>query len=71
MTAVLDSGLSLDSMNTYSPALKSSSVLPHQSSRFPRHDQYEISELAWIFSISLLKFALLEILFYYLRPYFL
>jgi len=45
MTAALDSGLSLDSMYTYSPALKSSSALPHQPSLLPRHNQYEISGL--------------------------
>ncbi|MCX6957469.1 MAG: hypothetical protein NT164_02910 [Verrucomicrobiae bacterium] len=51
MTAALDSGLSLDSMYTYSPALKSSSALPHQPSRLPRHDQYEISGLNAILRI--------------------
>ena len=46
MTAALDSGLSLDSIYTYSPALKSSSALPHQPLQLPRHDQHEISWLA-------------------------
>ena len=46
MTAALDSGLSLDSMYAYSPALKSSSALPHQASLLPRHDQSEISGLS-------------------------
>ncbi|MCF7729351.1 MAG: hypothetical protein K9M81_03170 [Chthoniobacterales bacterium] len=45
MDAALDSYFDLDSMYTYSPASKCSSALPHQPSRPPRHDQYEISGL--------------------------
>jgi hypothetical protein len=45
MDAALDSHFDLDSMYTYSPASKYSSALPHQPSRSPRHDQYEISGL--------------------------
>ncbi|MCF7729616.1 MAG: hypothetical protein K9M81_04520 [Chthoniobacterales bacterium] len=45
MDAALDSHLDLDSMYTYSPASKCSSALPHQPSRPPRYDQYEISGL--------------------------
>ncbi|MCF7728942.1 MAG: hypothetical protein K9M81_01100 [Chthoniobacterales bacterium] len=45
MDAALDSHFDLDSMYTYSPASKCSSALPHQPSRPPRHDQYEISGL--------------------------
>ena len=46
MDAALNSHFDLDSMYTYSPASKCSSALPHQPSRSPRHDQYEISGLA-------------------------
>ncbi|MCF7729279.1 MAG: hypothetical protein K9M81_02810 [Chthoniobacterales bacterium] len=49
MDAALDSHFDLDSMYTYSPASKCSSALPHQPSRPPRHDQYEISGLTRIF----------------------
>jgi hypothetical protein len=45
MDAALDSYFDLDSRDTYSPASKCSSALPHQPSRSPRHDQYEISGL--------------------------
>ncbi|KAB2645016.1 MAG: hypothetical protein DVB29_00185 [Verrucomicrobia bacterium] len=45
MDAALDSHFDLDSMYTYSPASKCSSALPHQPSRSPRHDQYEICGL--------------------------
>ncbi|MCF7728856.1 MAG: hypothetical protein K9M81_00655 [Chthoniobacterales bacterium] len=45
MDAALDSHFDLDSMYTYSPASKCSSALPHQPSRSPRYDQYEISGL--------------------------
>ena len=45
MDAALDSHFDLDSRDTYSPASKCSSALPHQPSRSPRHDQYEISGL--------------------------
>ncbi|MDH4470021.1 MAG: hypothetical protein QE493_03495, partial [Verrucomicrobiae bacterium] len=43
--AALDSHFDLGSMYTYSPASKCSPALPHQPSRPPRHDQYEISGL--------------------------
>ncbi|MDH4470172.1 MAG: hypothetical protein QE493_04275 [Verrucomicrobiae bacterium] len=46
MDAALDSHFDLDSMYAYSPASKCSSALPHQPSRPPRYDQYEISGLA-------------------------
>ena len=49
MDAALDSHFDLDSMYTYSPASKCSSALPHQPSRPPRHDQYEISGLTRLF----------------------
>ncbi|MDH4470102.1 MAG: hypothetical protein QE493_03915 [Verrucomicrobiae bacterium] len=49
MDAALDSHFDLGSMYTYSPASKCSPALPHQPSRPPRHDQYEISGLARIF----------------------
>ncbi|MCF7729656.1 MAG: hypothetical protein K9M81_04730 [Chthoniobacterales bacterium] len=49
MDAALDSHFDLDSMYTYSPASKCSSALPHQPSRSPRHDQYEISGLTRLF----------------------
>ncbi|MCF7729944.1 MAG: hypothetical protein K9M81_06220 [Chthoniobacterales bacterium] len=39
------SNCSSGSMYTYSPASKCSSALPHQPSRPPRHDQYEICGL--------------------------
>jgi hypothetical protein len=55
MDAALDSHFDLDSMYTYSPASKCSSALPHQPSRSPRHDQYEISGLARIFHSNLLR----------------
>ena len=45
MDAALDSHFDLGSMYTYSPASKCSPALPHQPSRPPRHDQYEISGL--------------------------
>ncbi|MCF7729488.1 MAG: hypothetical protein K9M81_03870, partial [Chthoniobacterales bacterium] len=45
MDAALDSHFDLDSMYTYSPASKCSSALPHQPSRSPRYDHYEISGL--------------------------
>ena len=38
MDAALDSHFDLGSMDTYSPASKCSSALPHQTSRLPRHD---------------------------------
>jgi (E)-4-hydroxy-3-methylbut-2-enyl-diphosphate synthase len=47
MDAALDSHFDLGSMYTYSPASKCSPALPHQPSRPPRHDQYEISGLSW------------------------
>jgi len=46
MNAALISKSSSGSMYTYSPASKCSPALPHQPSRPPRHDQYEISGLA-------------------------
>ncbi|MCF7729321.1 MAG: hypothetical protein K9M81_03020 [Chthoniobacterales bacterium] len=49
MDAALDSHFDLDSMYTYSPTSKCSPALPHQPSRPPRHDQYEICGLARIF----------------------
>jgi hypothetical protein len=49
MDAALDSHFDLDSMYTYSPTSKCSPTLPHQPSRPPRHDQYEISGLTRIF----------------------
>jgi hypothetical protein len=55
MDAALDSHFDLDSMYTYSPASKCSSALPHQPSRYPRHDQYEISGLTRIFLTNLLR----------------
>ncbi|MCF7729870.1 MAG: hypothetical protein K9M81_05835 [Chthoniobacterales bacterium] len=45
MDAALDSHFDLDSMYTYSPTSKCSPALPHQPSRPPHHDQYEISGL--------------------------
>jgi hypothetical protein len=45
MDALLDSHFDLDSRDTYSPASKCSSALPHQPSRSPRYDQYEIGGL--------------------------
>jgi 3-dehydroquinate dehydratase-1 len=45
MDAALDSYLDLDSIHSYSSALKYSSALPHQPSRPPRHNPYEISGL--------------------------
>ncbi|MDH4470467.1 MAG: hypothetical protein QE493_05815 [Verrucomicrobiae bacterium] len=45
MDAALDSHFDLDSMYTYSPASKCSSALPHQPSRPPRHNPYEICGL--------------------------
>ncbi|MDH4470016.1 MAG: hypothetical protein QE493_03470 [Verrucomicrobiae bacterium] len=45
MDAALDSHFDLGSMYTYSPVSKCSPALPHQPSRPPRHDQYEISGL--------------------------
>ncbi|MCF7729929.1 MAG: hypothetical protein K9M81_06140, partial [Chthoniobacterales bacterium] len=45
MDAALDSHFDLDSMYTYSPTSKCSPALPHQPSRPPRHDQYEICGL--------------------------
>jgi hypothetical protein len=51
MTAALDSGLSLDIMDTYSLALKAVSALPHEPLRPPRHNQHGISglgKLPWI-----------------------
>ncbi|MCF7729654.1 MAG: hypothetical protein K9M81_04720, partial [Chthoniobacterales bacterium] len=45
MDAALDSHFDLDSMYTYSPASKCSTALPHQPSRPPRYDQYEMSGL--------------------------
>jgi len=45
MDAALDSHFDLGSMYTYSPASKYSPALPHQPSRSPRHDQYEICGL--------------------------
>jgi hypothetical protein len=50
MDAALDSHFDLDSMYTYSPASKCSSALPHQPSRSPRYDQYEISGLLFLFT---------------------
>ncbi len=46
MDDALDSHFDLDSRDTYSPASKCSSALPHQPSRSPRHDQYEICRLS-------------------------
>ncbi|MCF7729547.1 MAG: hypothetical protein K9M81_04165 [Chthoniobacterales bacterium] len=45
MDAALDSHFDLDSMYTYSPTSKCSPALPHQPSRPPRYDQYEICGL--------------------------
>ncbi|MDH4470422.1 MAG: hypothetical protein QE493_05585 [Verrucomicrobiae bacterium] len=45
MDAALGSHFDLGSMYTYSPASKCSPALPHQPSRPPRHDQYEICGL--------------------------
>jgi len=47
MDAALDSHFDLGSMYAYSPASICSPVLPHQTSRLPRHNQHEISGLAW------------------------
>ncbi len=49
MDTSLDSHFYLDSMYTYSPASKCSSALPHQPSRSPRYDQYEIGGLTRLF----------------------
>ncbi|MDH4470026.1 MAG: hypothetical protein QE493_03520 [Verrucomicrobiae bacterium] len=46
MDAALDSYFDLDSIYSYSPASKYSLALPHQPSRLPRHDQYEICGLS-------------------------
>ncbi|MCF7728741.1 MAG: hypothetical protein K9M81_00065 [Chthoniobacterales bacterium] len=45
MDAALISKSSSGSMYSYSRCLTSSLALPHQDSRPPRHDQYEISGL--------------------------
>ena len=55
MDPALDSHCDLGGMYTYSPASKCSSALPHQPSRSPRHDQYEISGLTRIFHTDLLQ----------------
>ncbi|MCF7729113.1 MAG: hypothetical protein K9M81_01965 [Chthoniobacterales bacterium] len=47
MDNALSSKSSSSSMYTYSPASKCSSVVPHQPSLPPRHDQYEISGLSY------------------------
>ncbi len=49
MDPALDSHCDLGGMYTYSPASKCSSALPHQPSRPPRHDQYEICGLTRTF----------------------
>ncbi|MDH4470923.1 MAG: hypothetical protein QE493_08170 [Verrucomicrobiae bacterium] len=48
MDAVLSSKSSSGSMYSYSRCQTSSLALPHQPSRPPRHDQYEISGLKLI-----------------------
>ena len=52
MDPALDSHCDLGGMYTYSPASKCSSALPHQPSRSPRHDQYEISGLGHCYFID-------------------
>ena len=47
MDAALESNCDLNSMYSYSSASKFDSALPHQPSRPPRHDQYEICGLAF------------------------
>ena len=51
MNTSLDSNFDLDSMHAYSPAAKISSILPHQPSRPPRHDQYGKFGLAMLVMI--------------------
>ncbi|MCF7729375.1 MAG: hypothetical protein K9M81_03290 [Chthoniobacterales bacterium] len=53
MDTALDSHFDLDSMYTYSPTSKCSPALPHQPSRPPRYDQYEISGLMSFFTLSI------------------
>ncbi len=55
-TALVSNG-DLGGMDTYSPASKCSSALPHPPSQSPRHDQYEIFGLSHI-SLELLCLTL-------------